>query len=100
MEPDFSVIPSLVLFEPVIVAPDLSIESVMSCGISTGVLSEKLPLMVIFAGFCAVFSRAFWIVFNGLLSDPSFVSDPFVPSTTSCVFGAGLVTVTSVDGGG
>jgi hypothetical protein len=59
VEPDFSVIPSLVLFEPVIVAPDLSIESVMSCGISTGVLSEKLPLMVIFAGFCAVFSRAF-----------------------------------------
>ena len=28
------------------------------------------------------------------------MSDPFVPSTTSCVFGAGLLTVTSVDGGG
>ena len=27
------------------------------------------------------------------------MSNPFVPSTTSCVFGAGLVTVTSADGG-
>ncbi|EPI51353.1 hypothetical protein HMPREF1576_00390 [Gardnerella pickettii JCP7719] len=52
-------IPSLALFEPVIVAPDLSIESVMPCGISIGALSEKLPLMLIFAGFCVAFSRAF-----------------------------------------
>ncbi|UQA87761.1 hypothetical protein K9E38_02570 [Gardnerella vaginalis] len=59
MEPDFSVMPSLVLFEPAIVAPDLSIESVMPCGISIGALSEKLPLMLIFAGFCVAFSRAF-----------------------------------------
>ena len=58
VEPDFSVMPSLVLVEPVIVAPDLSIESVMPCGISIGALSEKLPLMVIFAGFCVAFSRA------------------------------------------
>ncbi|WP_155105605.1 hypothetical protein [Gardnerella vaginalis] len=49
----------LVFFEPVIGGPDFLIKNVIFCGIFTGVLSEKFPLMVIFAGFCAVFSRAF-----------------------------------------